>query len=70
MRIAYGYNTVIDTNSQTNTNLKFNAPYSLSRLPDHVDKSVVNTKPQIVQRRDVHSYFKPTAADFVREHMK
>ena len=68
--MTYGYNTVIDTNNQTNTNLKFNVPFSLARLPDHVDKSLVNTKPEIVQRKNVHSYFKPSVADFVREHMK
>ena len=45
-------------------------PYSLSRLPEHVDKTLVKTKPEIVQRKNVHSYFKPTVADFVREHMK
>jgi NH3-dependent NAD+ synthetase len=68
--MTYGYNTVIDTNNQTNTNLKFNVPFSLARLPDHVDKSLVNTKPEIVQRKNVHSYFKPSVADFVRENMK
>ena len=45
---SYGYNTVIDTNNQTSTNLKFNLPYSLSRLPEHVDKTLVNIKPEIV----------------------
>lgn len=60
----------MDTNNQTSTNLKFNLPYSLSRLPEHIDKTLVIARPEIVQRKDVHSYFKPTVADFVREHMK
>lgn len=62
--------TAIDTNSQNTTNLKFNKPYSLYQIPDHVDKSLINTRHALVQRKDVHSYFKPTAADFVRENMK
>lgn len=65
-------NKVVDTTILNNTKgfLKFNVPYSLAKIPSHLERDEINSRPDIVQRKNVHSYFKPTIADFVREHVK
>jgi hypothetical protein len=52
--------------------LKFNLPYSLAPMPSHLDPQMpeVMPRPQIVQRKNVYSYFKPTLPDIVREFTK
>lgn len=52
--------------------LKFNLPYSLAPIPSHLDKQKpeMMLRPQIVQRKNVCSYFKPTLPDVVREFTK
>jgi molybdopterin-biosynthesis enzyme MoeA-like protein len=52
--------------------LKFNLPYSLAPVPQHLQtqRNSVNPAPKIVQRKDVKSYFRPTVPDMVREMAK
>ena len=51
--------------------LKYNLPYSLAPVPAHLQEpqrsKSLNTRPAIVQRKNVHSYFKPSLPDVVRE---
>jgi hypothetical protein len=41
-------------------------------MPKHMSDTMpeVQPRPQIVQRKHVHSYFKPSLPDFVREFTK
>ena len=63
-----------DTSSlkQTQTedlNLKFKLPYSAAPLPKYLSPDLPFIAPRVSTkvRKDIHSYFKPSMADVVRE---
>ena len=43
-------NSVVDTTILNNTKgfLKFNVPYSLAKIPSHLERDEVNSRPDIV----------------------
>lgn len=50
-------------------NLKFNLPYSAAPLPKYLSPEMPFIAPRVSTkvRKDIHSYFKPSMADVVRE---